>query len=45
MSTDASPEQVCGLFKMARTVGRRFRIAHVKIDREIIEVADLQSRS
>jgi len=43
VSTDASPEQVCGLFKMARTVGRRFRIAHVKIDREIIEVATFRA--
>jgi poly(A) polymerase len=43
VSTDASPEQVCRLFKMARTVGRRFRIAHVKIDREIIEVATFRA--
>ena len=43
VTTDALPEQVCGLFKMARTVGRRFRIAHVKIDREIIEVATFRA--
>jgi len=39
VSTNASPEQVRKLFKDCRIVGRRFRIAHVRHKREIIEVS------
>lgn len=37
--TDAKPDEVRRLFHRARLVGRRFRLAHVRFGREIIEVA------
>ena len=39
VSTNASPEQVRSTFKDCRIIGRRFRIAHVRFKREIIEVS------
>ncbi len=39
VGTDATPEQVRALFRNARLIGRRFRLAHVRFGREIIEVA------
>lgn len=39
VSTNASPEQVKTIFKDCRMIGRRFRIAHVRYKREIIEVS------
>ena len=39
IATDASPEEVRALFRNARLIGRRFRLAHVRFGREIIEVA------
>jgi len=39
VSTNASPEQVKSIFKDCRMIGRRFRIAHVRHKREIIEVS------
>jgi len=39
VGTDATPEQVRELFRNARLIGRRFRLAHVRFGREIIEVA------
>lgn len=39
VATDAKPEEVRRLFRRARLVGRRFRLAHVRFGREIIEVA------
>lgn len=39
IATDASPEQVHELFRNSRLIGRRFRLAHVRFGREIIEVA------
>lgn len=39
VATNASPEQVRGLFRNCRLVGRRFRLAHVVFGREVIEVA------
>ncbi|SDZ97198.1 polynucleotide adenylyltransferase PcnB [Microbulbifer marinus] len=38
VATDATPEQAKQLFRGARIVGRRFRILHARIGREIIEV-------
>lgn len=38
VATDATPEQIRGLFRGARIIGRRFRIVHVRFGREIIEV-------
>jgi poly(A) polymerase len=39
VATDATPEDVQRVFRRARLVGRRFRIAHVRFGREIIEVS------
>ena len=41
--TDASPEQVKELFRNARLIGRRFRLAHVRYGQEIIEVATFRA--
>ena len=38
VATDATPEDVHGLFRNSRIIGRRFRIVHVRFGREIIEV-------
>lgn len=37
--TDASPETIRKTFRSARLIGRRFRLVHVRMGREIIEVA------
>jgi poly(A) polymerase len=39
VATDATPEEVRSLFRRSRLVGRRFRIAHVRYGRELIEVS------
>lgn len=39
VTTNATPEQIKGLFKNCRLIGRRFRLAHIVFGREIIEVA------
>lgn len=39
VATNARPEQVRALFRNSRLIGRRFRLAHVRFGREIIEVA------
>ncbi|GAB4179002.1 MAG: polynucleotide adenylyltransferase PcnB [Wenzhouxiangellaceae bacterium] len=39
VGTDALPEQVRKLFRRARLIGRRFRLAHVRFGREVVEVA------
>ena len=39
IATDARPEQVKNLFKRCRIIGRRFRLAHVWVGRDLIEVA------
>ncbi|MEM7078935.1 MAG: polynucleotide adenylyltransferase PcnB [Pseudomonadota bacterium] len=39
VATNATPEEVKGLFNRSRLVGRRFPIAHVRFGREIIEVS------
>ena len=39
VATNATPEQVRGLFRRARLVGRRFKITHVRYGRDIIEVS------
>ncbi len=41
--TDAHPEQVRELFRNCRLIGRRFRLAHVRFGREIIEVATFRA--
>lgn len=39
VATSARPEQVKALFRNCQLIGRRFRLAHVRFGREIIEVA------
>ncbi|MFU8832223.1 MAG: polynucleotide adenylyltransferase PcnB [Wenzhouxiangella sp.] len=39
VATSATPEQVKSVFSSARLIGRRFRLAHVRFGREVIEVA------
>ncbi|MGL1956495.1 MAG: polynucleotide adenylyltransferase PcnB [Colwellia sp.] len=39
IATNATPEQIKGLFRNCRLIGRRFRLAHIVFGREIIEVA------
>ena len=39
IATNAKPEEVRGLFRNCRLIGRRFRLAHVVFGREIVEVA------
>ncbi len=39
VATSATPEQVRRLFRRARMVGRRFKIAHVRFGRELVEVS------
>ena len=43
IATDATPEEIAGLFKNCRLVGRRFRLAHVLFGREVIEVATFRA--
>jgi poly(A) polymerase len=43
IATDATPEQVQDLFNNSRLIGRRFRLAHVRYGREIIEVATFRA--
>jgi poly(A) polymerase len=43
IATDAHPEQVKALFRNCRLIGRRFRLAHVRFGREIIEVATFRA--
>lgn len=41
--TDAHPDEVRELFRNCRLIGRRFRLAHVRFGREIIEVATFRA--
>lgn len=43
VATDARPEEVHDLFRNSRLIGRRFRLAHVRFGREIIEVATFRA--
>lgn len=43
IATNATPEQVKGLFRRAHIVGRRFRIVHVRTGREITEVTTFRA--
>jgi len=43
IATNATPEQVRGLFKNSRIIGRRFRLVHVIFGREILEVATFRA--
>lgn len=43
IATDATPDEVRALFGNCRLIGRRFRLAHVRFGREIIEVATFRA--
>ena len=43
IATGATPEAVRGLFRSSRLIGRRFRLAHVRMGREVIEVATFRA--
>jgi poly(A) polymerase len=43
VATDATPEEVRALFGNSRLIGRRFRLAHIRFGREIIEVATFRA--
>lgn len=43
VATDATPNQVKRLFRNCRLVGRRFRLAHIHYQDEIIEVATFRA--
>jgi len=45
VATDAHPEEIKQVFRSCRLIGRRFRLAHVRFGREIIEVATFRSMS
>ena len=41
--TDANPDQIKGLFRNCRLIGRRFRLAHIRFGRDIVEVATFRA--
>lgn len=43
VATDALPEQIKALFPRCLLIGRRFRLAHVRFGREVIEVATFRA--
>jgi poly(A) polymerase len=43
VATDATPEQVRGLFRRSRVIGRRFQIVHVMQGAETIEVSTFRA--
>ncbi|MBI2782603.1 MAG: polynucleotide adenylyltransferase PcnB [Gammaproteobacteria bacterium] len=43
VATSATPEEVKQLFRRARIVGRRFRIVHVHVGRELVEVTTFRA--
>jgi poly(A) polymerase len=45
VATNAHPEEIRALFSNCRLIGRRFRLAHVRFGREVIEVATFRASS
>ncbi len=45
VATSATPNQIKRIFKNARLIGRRFKLAHIYFRKEIIEVATFRSNS
>lgn len=43
VATDATPEQVRGVFRRSRIIGRRFQIVHVMFGAETIEVSTFRA--
>ena len=44
ITTNAHPDQITAIFKNSRIIGRRFKIVHVRIDRQIIEVSTFRKK-
>ncbi len=44
VGTNATPEEIKTLFRNCRLIGRRFRLAHVRYGRDVIEVATFRAR-
>ena len=44
VATNATPNQIRSLFRNARIIGRRFKLAHILYHREIIEVATFRGQ-
>ncbi len=45
IATDAKPNEIKKIFRNCRLIGRRFRLAHIHFDNEIIEVATFRSNA
>lgn len=45
IATNASPENIKALFRNCLLIGRRFRLAHIRFGREIIEVSTFRAQS
>ena len=43
VATNANPDQIQELFRNCRLIGRRFRLAHVRFGRDVIEVATFRA--
>ena len=43
VATNAYPEEVKELFRSCRLIGRRFRLAHVRFGRDVVEVATFRA--
>jgi poly(A) polymerase len=41
--TDADPDEIRDLFRNCRLIGRRFRLAHIRFGRDIVEVATFRA--
>jgi poly(A) polymerase len=44
VGTNATPDEIRALFRSCRLIGRRFRLAHVRYGRDVIEVATFRAR-
>ena len=44
VGTNATPDEIKALFRNCRLIGRRFRLAHVRYGRDVIEVATFRGR-
>ena len=44
IATNASPENIKKLFRNCLLIGRRFRLAHIRFGREIIEVSTFRAQ-
>jgi poly(A) polymerase len=45
VATDATPEEVKRVFPRCHLIGRRFRLAHVRLEGEMVEVATFRGQS